>query len=219
MPRPDRSRAALIHAAAKLFRRQGYSATGVNQILEMANARAGSLYHHFPRGKQELAAAVADKVGSDMNRLLRRLLASGMPAIDVVDGWLDTLADGLTLDWRDGCPVQPIATESVHVSELARAASARAFADWVVTLAGQLRAEGWPDDEADRLALAVISLGEGAVMLSKTAGTKEAIDAAKLAARSLLTSRKPTQSTGSSRRRRVSGSSAQQQQQLAGSTR
>ena len=50
--------------AALLFRRQGYAATGVNQILETADVKAGSLYHHFPDGKQELAAAVVDSVGA-----------------------------------------------------------------------------------------------------------------------------------------------------------
>ena len=62
MPRPDRSRAALVDTAALLFRRQGYAATGVNQILETADVKAGSLYHHFPDGKQQLAAAVVDGV-------------------------------------------------------------------------------------------------------------------------------------------------------------
>ncbi len=57
-PDPDRSRAALIDAAATLFRRQGYAATGLNQILDEAGVRPGSLYHHFPQGKQQLAAAV-----------------------------------------------------------------------------------------------------------------------------------------------------------------
>ena len=39
MPRPDRSRAALVDTAALLFRRQGYAATGVNQILEAAEVQ------------------------------------------------------------------------------------------------------------------------------------------------------------------------------------
>ena len=64
MPRPDRSRAALIDSAATLFRRQGYAATGLNQILEEAGVRPGSLYHHFPQGKQQLAAAVVDGGGA-----------------------------------------------------------------------------------------------------------------------------------------------------------
>ena len=71
MPRPDRSRTALIETAALLFRRQGYSATGVNQILEAADVKAGSLYHHFPDGKQELAAAVVDRAGADIEARLR----------------------------------------------------------------------------------------------------------------------------------------------------
>jgi len=58
VPRPDRSRVALIESAATLFRRQGYAATGINQILAAADVKAGSLYHHFPDGKAELAAAV-----------------------------------------------------------------------------------------------------------------------------------------------------------------
>ncbi|MDT5327026.1 MAG: TetR/AcrR family transcriptional regulator, lmrAB and yxaGH operons repressor [Mycobacterium sp.] len=39
----NRSRVALIESAALLFRRQGYAATGVNQILAAADVKAGSL--------------------------------------------------------------------------------------------------------------------------------------------------------------------------------
>ncbi len=127
MPRPDRSRVALVDTAALLFRRQGYAATGVNQILEIAGVKAGSLYHHFPSGKQELAAAVVDGVGSAIERRLRELLDSGSPVSDIVDGWIDLMAAGLAGDRRDGCPIEPIATESVNASEQVREASARAF--------------------------------------------------------------------------------------------
>ena len=101
MPRPDRSRAALLDSAALLFRRQGYAATGVNQILEAAEVKAGSLYHHFPAGKQELAAAVVDSVGGGIEKRLRQMLDSGLPVSDIVDGWIDLLAAGLATDQRD----------------------------------------------------------------------------------------------------------------------
>src|SRR5262245_9009013 len=114
MPRPDRSRAALVDTAAQLFRRQGYAATGVNQILEVAAVKAGSLYHHFPDGKQELAAAVVETVGGDIERRLRAFLDTGAPVADIVDGWIDLLTSGLASDQRDGCPIEPIATESVN---------------------------------------------------------------------------------------------------------
>ena len=93
MPRPDRSRAALVENAATLFRRQGYAATGLNQILDEAGVKAGSLYHHFPQGKQQLAAAVVDSAGAGIEQLLRRFLATDRPVADIVDR-------GSTCWWR-----------------------------------------------------------------------------------------------------------------------
>jgi TetR/AcrR family transcriptional repressor of lmrAB and yxaGH operons len=186
MPRPDRSRVALVDTAALLFRRQGYAATGVNQILEIAGVKAGSLYHHFPSGKQELAAAVVDGVGSAIERRLRELLGSGSPVSDIVDGWIDLMAAGLAGDQRDGCPIEPIATESVNASEQVREASARAFGGWCLAVADRLRADGWPDADADQTALAVIALIEGALILSRIAGDADALNAAKAAVRTLI---------------------------------
>jgi TetR/AcrR family transcriptional repressor of lmrAB and yxaGH operons len=186
MPRPDRSRAALVEHAALLFRRQGYAATGINQILEAADVKAGSLYHHFPDGKAELAAAVVDGVGGDITRLLHTLLATDASVADIVSRWIDVMAAGLESDRRDGCPIEPIATESVNASPVVRAASARAFDDWCGAVADRLRADGWRTADADQTALALIALIEGALILSRIAGDSAALDAAKVAARTLL---------------------------------
>jgi TetR/AcrR family transcriptional regulator, lmrAB and yxaGH operons repressor len=186
VPRPDRSRAALIDNAATLFRRQGYAATGLNQILEQAGVKPGSLYHHFPQGKQHLAAAVVDTAGAGIEQLLRRFLATDRSVADIVDRWIDLLVAGLADDQRDGCPIEPIATESVNASPLVRAASARAFKGWCVAVEDRLRSEGWNAAEAQQVAIAVISLIEGALILSRICGDAGALDAAKPAARSLL---------------------------------
>jgi TetR/AcrR family transcriptional repressor of lmrAB and yxaGH operons len=187
MPRPDRSRVALVDAAATLFRRQGYAATGVNQILESADVRAGSLYHHFPDGKQELAAAVVETVGRDIEQLLRRFLATDMPVVEIVDRWIDLLSAGLAGDQRDGCPIEPIATESVNASPQVRDASARAFTSWCAAIADRLRSDGRPAADVDTTAVAVISQIEGALILSRISGDDAALNAAKVAARTLLT--------------------------------
>src|SRR6476646_9496389 len=186
MPRPDRSRAALLDSAALLFRRQGYAATGVNQILESAEVKAGSLYHHFPDGKQELAAAVVDIVGRDIERRLREFLETDLAVADIVDRFIDVMSAGLSSDQRDGCPIEPIATESVNASPQARDASARVFDGWCSAIAGRLRTDGWPDGDAKQTALAVIALLEGALILSRIAGDAAALQAAKAAARTLL---------------------------------
>jgi TetR/AcrR family transcriptional repressor of lmrAB and yxaGH operons len=186
VPRPDRSRTALIDTAATLFRRQGYAATGLAQILEEAGVKPGSMYHHFPRGKQHLAAAVVDSTGAGIEQLLRRFLAGGLPVADIVDRWVDLLIDGLTADRRDGCPIEPIATESVNASALVREASARAFTGWCRAIEERLRTDGWSATEAESVAVAVISLIEGALILSRIAGDPGALVAAKPAARRLL---------------------------------
>jgi TetR/AcrR family transcriptional repressor of lmrAB and yxaGH operons len=186
MPRPDRSRAALIDTAALLFRRQGYAATGVNQILETADVKAGSLYHHFPDGKQQLAAAVVESAGGQIEGLLRHFLDSDSSVADIVDGWIDLLIGALASDGRDGCPIEPIATESVNASSQVRDASARAFAGWSAAVADRLRADDWPDPDAEQTALAVIALIEGALILSRIAGDAAALSSAKVAARTLL---------------------------------
>ncbi len=186
MPRRDRSRAALIDAAATLFRRQGYAATGLNQILDEAGVRPGSLYHHFPQGKQQLAAAAVDGGGAAIEALLRRLLAKDIPVADIVDRWVDVHIAGLAVDWRDGCPIEPIATESVHASALIREASARVFDGWCKAIEERLCVDGWSSAEAESIAVAVISLIEGALILSRIAGDVGALNAAKPAARRLL---------------------------------
>src|SRR5690349_1745246 len=188
MPRPDRTRAALVDSAATLFRRQGYAATGVNQILESADVKPGSLYHHFPDGKQGLAAAVVDAAGGDIKRRLRRLLDSDLAVADIVDAWIDRMSAGLSSDQRDGCPIEPVATESVNASPQVREASAKAFGSWCLAVADRLRADGWPDGDAEQTALTVIALLEGALILSRIACNPDALSAAKAAARTLLSS-------------------------------
>jgi TetR/AcrR family transcriptional repressor of lmrAB and yxaGH operons len=189
VPRPDRSRAALVESAALLFRRQGYAATGVNQILAAADVKAGSLYHHFPDGKAELAAAVVDGAGGDIQKLLSRFLASETPVAVVVERWIDLLAAGLAGDGRDGCPIEPIATESVDASDQVRTASARAFHGWCDAVATRLRSDGWQETDADQTARSIIALIEGALILSRVAGDRSTLDAAKVAARTLLDQR------------------------------
>lgn len=186
MPRPDRSRTALVDSAAQLFRRQGYAATGVNQILEAAGVKAGSLYHHFPEGKAALAVAVVDGVGGGIQELLRTFLATDAAPADIVERWIDMLADGMESDQRDGCPIEPIATESVHASAIVRAASARAFDGWCAAVAERLVGDGWSEDAAASTSRSIIALIEGALILSRIAGDRTALDAAKTAAAILL---------------------------------
>src|SRR6202045_1133794 len=54
--RPD-SKEKTVLAAAKLLRRHGYNGTALSDILAAAGSPRGSLYFHFPNGKEEIAVA------------------------------------------------------------------------------------------------------------------------------------------------------------------
>src|SRR5580693_6619123 len=186
MPRPDRSRAALVSAAGRLLRRQGYAATGLAQIVAESGASVGSLYHHFPDGKEGLAVAAIDEQGAVLAAQLARLLDRDGDVAALVVRWLDAMGGMLAADVYDGCPIAPSAVESIAASPRLRAAAARAFGSWQELLAARLRRDGWAADAADADASAVLALLEGALMLARTLGDPAPLRAAGQAARRLL---------------------------------
>src|ERR1700740_131834 len=74
--RGEAPRAAFVAAPAELLRRQGYAASGVNEIVARSGAPRGSLYFHFPGGKEELAVAAIEQSGTQLARALDPMLDS-----------------------------------------------------------------------------------------------------------------------------------------------
>lgn len=186
MPRPDRSRDALLVTTARLLRRQGYAATGLAQVLAESGTTAGSLYHHFPEGKAALAEAAIDSVGASVAAHLSHLLEAEPDMARAVSAWIDGLRQSLTADPRDGCPVMPTAVESIAASPRLRAAATRAFDSWQSVLADRLRQLGWSRRAATDRATALISLIEGAILLARTSDNLEPLLAAKRVVPTLL---------------------------------
>src|SRR5579862_4730019 len=64
--RGDSVREAFVRTTAELLQRQGYAASGLNEIVARSGAPRGSLYFHFPGGKEELAVAAIDSAGAQL---------------------------------------------------------------------------------------------------------------------------------------------------------
>jgi TetR/AcrR family transcriptional regulator, lmrAB and yxaGH operons repressor len=104
---PTRDR--LIATAARLFRRNGYHATGLAELLATAHVPKGSLYHHFPAGKSDLALAAADWTAAQFIRIIDDAFA---PATDFRHG-ATTLCFKLAklfdqLEAADACPISAL---------------------------------------------------------------------------------------------------------------
>jgi AcrR family transcriptional regulator len=161
----------IIETSAELFRRQGYSATGVKQIVTAAEAPFGSLYHFFPGGKEELGAAAVRTSGALYAQLIPAVFD---PAPDVLTGVRDFF-DGAAAhlretDYEDACPIATVALEVASTDERLRAATADVFEQWTVALTERL------GDRAQ--ALAVIAALEGAFLLSRASRSTEPMHAA-----------------------------------------
>ena len=59
MKKGEESRQRLIECAAELFWKNGYSATGISEILKQTGLPKGSFYFYF-KSKDELAVAVTE---------------------------------------------------------------------------------------------------------------------------------------------------------------
>ena len=75
------TRERILTAAQRLFRKRGYHATGLSDILEAANAPKGSLYHHFPDGKEAIGVCVVEKISTGLLNLLAQSRARSTEAV------------------------------------------------------------------------------------------------------------------------------------------
>src|SRR4029077_6336780 len=107
---------------ARLLQDQGYTATGLSQVLEESGVSNGSLYHHFPGGMEDLAEAALEASGAAVADALREALAAPPDAGAGVVWFLD-FAWGTTGEECAGCPIAPTALEAPIISPRLRAAA------------------------------------------------------------------------------------------------
>jgi TetR/AcrR family transcriptional repressor of lmrAB and yxaGH operons len=201
VPATDNSRTQLVRTMARLLRDQGYTATGLAQVLAQSGVSNGSLYHHFPGGMEELAAAALETSGQAVADALKRVLDDAPNTGEGIVAFLDITevsADGICR----GCPISPTALES-SISPRLRTAATRCFAQWEDLLARRLRADRWPSDDVPQAASAALSLIEGALLLARVTGELSHLANAKHAARALFAAapaqRAPSKRAGTKR--------------------
>jgi AcrR family transcriptional regulator len=176
---PASTRERIIATTADLFRRQGYTGTGLKQIVAEANAPFGSLYHHFPGGKEQLGAEVIRSAGKMYEELVMTILG-GAP--DLVTGVRDAfLAAAVVLDetdYADACPIETVALEVSSTNETLREACAEVFESWIEAGTSVHADGGLPKAKARELAILFISVLEGAFVLCRAQRNTEALEVA-----------------------------------------
>jgi AcrR family transcriptional regulator len=168
-------RTRLLDGAAELLAERGYEATELRDVAERGDAPRGSIYHHFPDGKVQLAAEAAERRGQQIAEVVERSLADAgtVATVRLFAELFRKAADGDPA--RLGCPVGAVAQGT---DPRLRAAAATAFARWEAVIARGLEGEGVPAAQSTSLAALALSTVEGALVLARARGDMLALDEA-----------------------------------------
>ncbi|MFZ5828411.1 MAG: TetR/AcrR family transcriptional regulator [Bacillota bacterium] len=161
-------REQMIETTRELLELQGYTATGLNQILQESGAPRGSLYYYFPEGKDELIAEAIDRTGVQVEERIRHHLGCGGPAAEAIPAFIVTLARGLEGSGFRFGSITAVAYEAATKSERINGACQAAYERWTEAFACKLRESDPCPERADRIAAMIVSSLEGAIVLSRT---------------------------------------------------
>jgi len=160
----------------RLFRHQGFAATGIKSILTDSHAPYGSLYHHFPGGKSDLGVAAIRSGGEIYRQLVVDYFDNARTIDDCVRSFFSDAAELLrSTDYRDACPIATIAMETANTDDAMRRAAADAFQSWIDVLASRLERDGIDAARADDLAVQVFCSLEGAFIHARATRTVKAM--------------------------------------------
>jgi TetR/AcrR family transcriptional repressor of lmrAB and yxaGH operons len=169
MAKASDSKGKTLAAAARLFRQQGYHGTALHDILAAGGSPRGSLYFHFPKGKEEIGEAALTLAGEAVREAIGRAADTSENA----EIFLLRVARGMASDleksgYKEGCPIATTALETAAQSDVLGAATHNAFQKWENEIKRGLERFGMASDEADLVATTVLSQLEGALLLART---------------------------------------------------
>ncbi len=152
----------------RLFRRQGYAATGVQQVITEAGAPKGSLYHYFPGGKEALAEAAIERAGELILVELRAAASRTETPHDFLSDYCTTLGrwmrEGM---FSSGSPITTILLECTPQNEAISRAGQRVHESWIDVICRVYRDDGFAEADARSKADLALAAIEGALILSR----------------------------------------------------
>jgi TetR/AcrR family transcriptional repressor of lmrAB and yxaGH operons len=158
-----------IETTCNLLEKQGYHATGLNQIVKESGAPKGSLYYHFPEGKEELAEEAVYRTQDNLITLIQDHLREDIPIAEAVRDFVFGVAHGVEVtNFQSGGPLTAIAMETATTSERLNRACREAFSQIQAAFAAKLLSAGFETGRVASLSIFITSAIEGGIILSRT---------------------------------------------------
>ncbi len=165
----------MVRSAASLIRTRGVNATSFSEVLADSGAPRGSIYHHFPEGKEQLTADAIRWTAESVlehQRACRATTAAG-----VLDHFIDLWRRAVVASHgAAGCPVAGVALDTLPEARELMALVKAAFASWIDLLTEQLERVGQKEDRARALAVSTLAAVEGALILCRAEQNARPLD-------------------------------------------
>lgn len=168
------SREKMVRTAALLLAKRGLQGASFSEVLAASGAPRGSIYHHFPDGKDQLVAEALDLAQSRALGELARHRGESAPEVAraFVQLWRDVL---VASGFHAGCAVVAV-TVAADAEPLVTKAAA-VFREWQEALSDLLTAGGVAPARSSSLAALLIAASEGAVIVARAEGSIDRFDA------------------------------------------
>ncbi len=176
---PSDTKDRILDTTAELFRRQGYTGTGMKQIAAEAAAPFGSLYHFFPGGKEDLGRETILASGKLYTQLFAAIALEAPDVVTAVGDFFAGAAETLReTDYADACPIATVALEVASTSEPLREATVEVFTEWLDGATHYFVFAGISPERSRELAFAMLCLLEGAFIFSRAMRSTESLHVA-----------------------------------------
>ncbi|PJZ47404.1 TetR/AcrR family transcriptional regulator [Leptospira brenneri] len=164
----EETKQRMIEVMAGLLEKTGYEATGLTELGKETGTPKGSLYFHFPGGKDELTSLALLHSGNELNLFFQSVLRDTESPAHAIKQVFHALEERIiSSDYQKGCPIATTAMETIgSVPSVANVCN-EVYSSWLKTFEFYLVGKGYSPRIAKNLSLSVLSLWEGALLLSK----------------------------------------------------
>ena len=177
------TRSRILLTMARLIEKQGYHATGLNEIIRESGAPKGSVYYYFPDGKEQIGAEAILESGKIIAGRLRGILELDSDPAEAINTFMVQLADNMeAADFTLASPLTTATIETAVTCERINQACREAFGLILAAFKEKFLAAGFEEIQAAELAMVATTVIEGCILMSRTYHQAEPL---RLAARHL----------------------------------
>jgi TetR/AcrR family transcriptional repressor of lmrAB and yxaGH operons len=175
------TREKILITMARLIEKQGYHATGLNEIIRESGAPKGSVYYFFPGGKEQIGAEAILESGKIISERLIAMLGAESDPAEAIQAFMLKMAENMVASgYNAGSPLTTATIETAMTSETINIACRQAFDMILSAVTAKFVESGTERAEAENLALFITTVIEGGILMSRTYQSAEPL---KLAAR------------------------------------